>query len=106
MILSGAGRAFCAGYDLAYYAEGDGRGRATQEMPWDPLQDFQFMWANTQEFMSLFRALKPVICKVHGFAVAGESDIALCADVVIMGGNVMIGYMTPGAGAVPQRPSS
>lgn len=93
MILSGAGRAFCAGYDLAYYAEGDGRGRATQEMPWDPVQDFQFMWANTQAFMSLFRALKPVIYKVHGFAVAGGSDIALCADVVIMGDNALIGYM-------------
>ena len=44
------------------------------------------MWRNSQAFMSLFRAMKPVICKVHGFAVAGGSDIALCADMIVMGG--------------------
>lgn len=93
MILSGAGKAFCAGYDLQKYAQADGPNIGIQEMPWDPMQDFQFMWANTQAFMSLFRAMKPVICKVHGFAVAGGSDIALCADLVVMGDTAQIGYM-------------
>lgn len=51
------------------------------------------MWENTQAFMSLFRSMKPVICKVHGFAVAGGSDIALCADLTIMGDTAQIGYM-------------
>ena len=92
MVLAGAGRAFCAGYDLAHYAE-DLNNPLTQDMPWDPMQDFQFMWGNTQSFMSLFRAMKPVICKVHGFAVAGGSDIALCADLTIMGDSAQIGYM-------------
>ena len=93
MVLSGAGKAFCAGYDLAHYAEGSGPNKVVQDMPWDPMQDFQFMWANTQAFMSLFRAMKPVICKVHGYAVAGGSDIALCADLTIMGDTAQIGYM-------------
>ncbi len=93
MVLSGAGAAFCAGYDLSYYAEGNGSGEVTQEMPWDPIKDYQFMWQNTNHFMSLWRALKPVICKVHGFAVAGGSDIALCADLTIMAENAEIGYM-------------
>lgn len=93
MILSGAGKAFCAGYDLTYYAEGASQNKVVQEMPWDPVQDYQFMWANTQHWMSMFRALKPVICKVHGFAVAGGSDIALCADLTIMADTAKIGYM-------------
>jgi len=93
MVLSGAGDAFCAGYDLTYYAEGNGAGEVTQPMPWDPIRDYQFMWRNTQCFMSVWRALKPVICKVHGFAVAGGSDIALCADLTIMGDTAQIGYM-------------
>ena len=93
VILAGNGKAFCAGYDLAHYSSSEGPNRAVQEMPWDPMQDFQFMWANTQAFMSLFRAMKPVICKVHGFAVAGGSDIALCADLTIMGDDAQIGYM-------------
>ena len=93
MVLSGNGAAFCAGYDLAHYAESEGPNQVVQEMPWDPIQDYAFMWANTQHFMSLWRAMKPVICKVHGFAVAGGSDIALCADITIMAENAKIGYM-------------
>ncbi|MEQ3671799.1 crotonase/enoyl-CoA hydratase family protein [Pseudophaeobacter sp.] len=93
MVLSGAGEAFCAGYDLTFYAEGNGSGAATQEMPWDPIKDYRFMWENTQHFMSLWRAVKPVLCKVHGAAVAGGSDIALCADMTIMAEEAQIGYM-------------
>ena len=93
MLLSGAGKAFCAGYDLVHYAEHNGPNQVLQEMPWDPMQDYAYMWANTQAFMSLFRAMKPVLCKVHGFAVAGGSDIALCADLTIMGNDAKIGYM-------------
>ena len=92
MILSGAGRAFCAGYDLAHYAELTDN-PINQDMPWDPIKDYRFMWANTQHFMSIWKALKPVICKVHGFAVAGGSDIALCADLTIMSDTAEIGYM-------------
>ena len=87
MALSGNGSAFCAGYDL------NDPDQFVQEMPWDPVQDYAFMWANTEHFMSLWRAMKPVICKVHGFAVAGGSDIALCADITFMGENAKIGYM-------------
>ncbi|MDF1718766.1 MAG: crotonase/enoyl-CoA hydratase family protein [Antarcticimicrobium sp.] len=93
IVLSGRGPAFCAGYDLSFYAEGNGSGQATQEMPWDPIKDYSFMWANTQHFMALWRAMKPVVCKVQGFAVAGGSDIALCADMTIMGESAQIGYM-------------
>lgn len=93
MVLSGNGPAFCAGYDLRHYAEGGAAHEINQDMPWDPIKDYQFMWANTQHFMSLFRALKPVICKVHGYAVAGGSDIALCSDMVIAADDALIGYM-------------
>lgn len=92
MVLSGAGRAFCAGYELGFDRDPP-LSYTPQEMPWDPIKDYQSMWANTQAFMSLFRAMKPVICKVHGFAVAGGSDIALCADITIMGHDAQIGYM-------------
>lgn len=93
MILSGAGDAFCAGYDLTYYAQGTESENVTQPMPWDPIKDYRFMWGNTQCFMSLFRALKPVLCKVHGYAVAGGSDIALCSDMIVMAEEAQIGYM-------------
>ena len=93
MIVEGAGKAFCSVYDLSEYGEQNSTSSVIQDMPWDPIQDYQFMWRNTQHFMSLWRAMKPVICKVHGFAVAGGSDIALCADMTIMAEDAEIGYM-------------
>lgn len=93
IVLSGAGRAFCAGYDLTYYAEAAGTNEGVQEMPWDPMRDYAFMMRNTELFMSLWRSYRPVICKVHGFAVAGGSDIALCSDMIVMSEDAQIGYM-------------
>jgi enoyl-CoA hydratase len=93
IVLSGAGRAFCAGYDLMHYAQKDGANRYTQDMPWDPMKDYAFMMRNTEYFMSLFRSRRPVICKVQGFAVAGGSDIALCSDLIVMAEDARIGYM-------------
>ncbi|MDC0038524.1 crotonase/enoyl-CoA hydratase family protein [Gammaproteobacteria bacterium] len=92
IILSGAGRAFCAGYDLDVFAESSGTNAGIQEMPWDPIKDFAFMKRNTDCFMSLWRSLVPVICKVHGYAIAGGSDIALCADLLVVADNAQLGY--------------
>jgi enoyl-CoA hydratase len=91
IVLAGAGRAFCAGYDLAHYAEQPGH-VCSQRGIWDPMLDYQFMSENTACFMSLWRSPKPVICKVHGYAVAGGSDLALAADLVIMAEDAQIGY--------------
>ena len=92
-MLAGAGDAFCAGYDLTYYAQGSGGTGVTQAMPWDPMKDYAFMMRNTELFMSIWRSYRPVICKVHGYAVAGGSDIALCADMIVMSTDARIGYM-------------
>jgi enoyl-CoA hydratase len=93
IVLAGAGRAFCAGYDLMQYAQGSDATRYSQDMPWDPMRDYAAMMRNTDAFMSLFRSSRPVICKVHGFAVAGGSDIALCCDIILMAEDARIGYM-------------
>ena len=92
VVLSGAGRAFCAGYDLEMYAEKPRPVAYSQDMPWDPMVDYAGMSANTECFMSLWRSFKPVICKVHGYAVAGGSDIALCSDMIVMAEDARIGY--------------
>jgi enoyl-CoA hydratase len=91
VVLTGAGRSFCAGYDLTAYAEGASSG-IQEEMPWDPITDFRFMKRNTDDFMALWRCSKPVIAKVRGHAIAGGSDIALCADLIVMAEDARIGY--------------
>jgi len=42
--------------------------------------------------MSLFRSLKPVVCKVRGICIGGGSDIALCCDMILMEDSGRIGY--------------
>ncbi|HEV2980968.1 MAG TPA: crotonase/enoyl-CoA hydratase family protein [Solirubrobacteraceae bacterium] len=94
IVLRGAGRAFCAGFDFAggfhHYDE-----QLTTDGAWDPGKDF--VGATSQalgavpKFMSLWRSPKPVIAQVHGWCVGGGSDMALCADVVIASEDARIG---------------
>ncbi|HMM84082.1 crotonase/enoyl-CoA hydratase family protein [Azohydromonas sp.] len=91
IVLQGAGSAFCAGYDLRFYAEH--AHAVNQPMPWQPMRDYRLMKRNTERFMSLWRSHKPTIAKVHGYAVAGGSDIALCCDLLVMADDAKIGYM-------------
>ncbi len=92
IVLQGAGKGFCGGYDLQHYAERRGEIHGSQEMPWDPTVDYAMMSRNTEDFMSLWRCHKPTICKIHGAAAAGGSDIALCCDLIIMAEDARIGY--------------
>ncbi len=93
IVLQGAGRAFCAGYDLKVYAEGEGTGRWRQGPVWDPIADYRGMKSNTDHFLTLWRSLKPTIAKIQGYAVAGGSDIALSCDLVVLAEDAKIGYM-------------
>jgi enoyl-CoA hydratase len=109
--LAGNGSGFCGGYDLVASAEGDMSGLDGVEAPpgspvdpaviganhapdsnWDPVTDFQFMWRNVRGFMSLFHSEKPVVCKVHGYCVAGGTDMALCSDLLVVASDAKIGY--------------
>ena len=100
IVLTGAGKGFCGGYDLVEFAERRPRPRApaaqapanAPDLPWDPIADYFMMSQNTRDFMSLWRSFKPTIARVHGPAVAGGSDIALCCDMVVMADEARIGY--------------
>ena len=101
VVVRGAGKGFCGGYDLVDYAETGGEVAGSQDMPWDPAIDYAFMHQNTLDFMSLWRCRKPTIARVHGAAAAGGSDIALCCDFVIMADDARIGYPPARVWGVP-----
>ncbi len=110
--LSGAGKGFCGGYDLVASAERMMQPAADEgdwpagspldpqvtarnhdpEGTWDPMLDYAMMSRNVRGFMSLFFSDKPVVCKVHGFCVAGGTDMALCADLLVIEDTAKIGY--------------
>ena len=94
MVLRGAGRAFCAGYNFSGgFHQWDALINSGGE--WDPGKDFVFSTAPAlsphQKFMSLWRTSKPVIAQVHGWCVGGGSDYALCCDLVIASEDARIG---------------
>lgn len=94
IVLRGAGRAFCAGYNF-----GGGFRNGTDFLStggrWDPGKDMMHTTAAAtsphQKFMSIWRSPKPVIAQVHGWCVGGGSDYALCADIVIASEDAQIG---------------
>ena len=88
--LRGAGRSFCAGYDIDWGAEW----MAAQEAgkPWDPIVDYQTMSRYVDSYMRLWRSPKPVIAQVHGFCVGGGTDFALCSDLIVCSDDCRIGY--------------
>ncbi len=99
--LAGAGKGFCGGYDLVEFAEGGVLPNHDPSQPWDPVVDFQMMSRNLRGFMSLFHSDKPVICKVHGFCVAGGTDMALCSDLLVIAADARIGYPPARVWGVP-----
>lgn len=110
LLLAGNGKGFCGGYDLVESAERDMSrpgGEAPKGSPldpaviaanhdptgtWDPMVDYAMMGRNVRAFMSLFHCGKPVVCKVHGFCVAGGTDMALCSDLLVIAEDAKIGY--------------
>ena len=120
LVLSGAGTGFCGGYDLvesaerlegerasasdAAVAERDAAPAGSPLDPavmaanhdprgtWDPMLDYAMMSRNVQGFMSLLQCGKPVLCSVHGFCVAGGTDMALCSDLLVIAEDAKIGY--------------
>jgi enoyl-CoA hydratase len=124
--LAGNGSGFCGGYDLVESAEGRGvpenerEPTADSAVPpgspvdpmvmarnhdpggqWDPVTDFQMMWRNLRGFMSLFHSEKPTVCRVHGYCVAGGTDMALCSDLLVIEDRAKIGYPPARVWGVP-----
>ena len=98
--LAGAGKGFCGGYDLVEFAEQEIPNHDPSQ-PWDPVVDWQMMSRNLRGFMSLFQSDKPVVCKVHGFCVAGGTDMALCSDLLVIADDARIGYPPARVWGVP-----
>lgn len=117
ILVSGRGDGFCGGFDLSAYAEAndegsvrysgtalDGQVQLRNHLPninWDPMLDYQMMSRFTRGFSSLLHANKPTVVKVHGYCVAGGTDIALHADQLIVAADAKIGYPPTRVWGVP-----
>lgn len=100
VILRGAGKAFCAGYDLtpapppASNSAGQNRVYRNGGIYNSPTIDDD-IWRLEQGQrlrMVLFDMHKPSIAEVHGYCLAGGTDIALLADMVIAADDAVLGF--------------
>ncbi|HWT32581.1 MAG TPA: crotonase/enoyl-CoA hydratase family protein [Nocardioides sp.] len=100
IVVSGRGKGFCGGYDLGAFAE--------QAIPnhdpakqWDPMVDYAMMSRFTRGYASLLHSTKPTVAKIHGFCVAGGTDIALHCDQILIAADAKIGYPPTRVWGVP-----
>jgi enoyl-CoA hydratase len=91
VVLEGAGRAFCAGYDLSGGLDG-----LTTGGPPSAVADASQLGDILQRLLVVWDLKKPVIAQVHGFCLAGGTQLALVCDLTIAAEDATFG--------IPQLP--
>ena len=85
-IIRGAGPSFSAGYDL-------GGGNEGYDLPfYTPPGEGQWPRHVTEGWMSIWDLAKPVIAQVHGFCLAGGSELATGCDLIYVAEDAQMGY--------------
>jgi enoyl-CoA hydratase len=107
VILRGAGRSFCAGYDLTPSRRLDGESGAP-EGPYltsKTLDNDSWRMEDAQrDRLTIQDMHKPVIGQVHGYCVAGGTDLVFLCDIVVAAEDAQIGFpAVRGLGSPPQH---
>lgn len=85
IVLSGAGSCFCAGYDLSYNNK--------EDMPYHSSKNDGFWPRHVVEgAFKIWDLSTPVIAQVHGYCLAGGTELAASCDLVYVANDVKIGY--------------
>jgi len=89
IVIAGAGRAFCSGYDLAEAAPGDAWG-------WR-----EVLAEDVAATLAIWRCPKPVIAQVHGYALAGGLELAMACDLIVAAEDAQLGEPEIRFGSAP-----
>ena len=102
LLLSGNGKAFCAGGDVKAMAAGDGFFESHEDISSTALARKNSLWKGIQRIPLLLEEIdKPVVAKIHGAAVGAGLDMALMCDVRIAGESASMSESYFNAGIVP-----
>jgi len=86
-VIRGAGTCFSAGYDLSGNPNAQG-----EPLDYNAEGEGSYMRGVTNGWMSIWDLAKPVIAQVHGFCLAGGSELATGCDLVVMAEDAQMGY--------------
>jgi enoyl-CoA hydratase len=95
ILLRAEGPAFCAGYGLDWSTAAQGAEAKRIEgggRVWDSVADYRMMKTFVDTYMKLWYAQKPTIAAVHGWCIAGGTDMVLCADMIVAAESASFGY--------------
>ncbi|MGW4824039.1 enoyl-CoA hydratase-related protein [Streptomyces sp. NPDC004227] len=104
ILIQGAGKAFCAGYDMNSYAGGEERPERPDGWNASPLFESwtgQFPRSCLRDWLTIWDLLKPVVAKVHGYALAGGSELMSMCDIVFAAEDCVMGYPPTRAQSTP-----
>ncbi len=91
MTLRGNGRAFCAGYDITPPSTPEAQA-AAQEQRDNIRADIHRMKRTPNTMNTILNLSKPVIAGVHGYCIAGGTDLAMHCDIIIAADDSQIGF--------------
>jgi enoyl-CoA hydratase len=89
IVIAGAGRAFCSGYDLS------------EGQPLDAWGWREVLAEDVEATLAIWRCPKPVIAQVHGYALAGGLELAMACDLVIAADDARLGEPEIRFGSAP-----
>ena len=98
IIIRGSGRAFSAGYDLAGISEADPErdyiDRRSEMPAVGPIHPGQGQWPQhlLSGYWQIWELTKPVIAQVHGYCLAGATELATMCDLMVVAEDAQIGY--------------
>jgi len=101
MLLRAEGPAFCAGYGLDWSTAAQA---APGERAWDSAADYRLLSTFVDVYLKLWYAAKPTVAAVHGWCIAGGTDMVLCADLIVAGEGATFGYPPARVWGVPTTP--
>lgn len=102
VLLSGNGKAFCAGGDVKAMAAGDGFFESHEDISSTALARKNSLWKGIQRIPLILEEIDiPVIAKIHGSAVGAGLDMALMCDIRIAGESASLAESYFNAGIVP-----
>lgn len=104
VLIRAEGRSFCAGFGLDWSTLAQSKEDSETKRVWDSVADVQMIGRYGKTFAKLHSISKPTVAAVHGWCIAGGTDMILNADIIIAAESARFGYPPARVWGVPEAP--
>jgi enoyl-CoA hydratase len=104
VVVRADGPAFCAGFGLDWSTSAQADAESETDRVWDSVQDVRVISRFGNTFAKLHSLSKPTLAAVHGWCIAGGTDMILNADIIVCDETARFGYPPARVWGVPEAP--